>query len=120
MSAPSYLSDSALYFLDSMGNCQRQGEELQAAALAYSYYIAACNPMVDAFIIRSYKDDPVEVAQGYLLGIQGKQAFDVFKYMDTSRASQYTDRYLGVIGAGSWPQVVPGYRAKRLRSMYRK
>ncbi len=111
---------SVRIILSEQGYSSAQGEELQAAALAYSYYIAACNPMVDAFIIRSYKDDPVEVAQGYLLGIQGKQAFDVFKYMDTSRASQYTDRYLGVIGAGSWPQVVPGYRAKRLRSMYRK
>ena len=62
----------------------------------------------------------MEVAQGFLLGIQGKEAFDVFKYMDTSQASQYTDKYLGVIGAGSWSQVVPGYKASRIRSMYRR
>lgn len=111
---------SVRIILSEQGYSSGQGEDLQAAALAYSYYIAACNPMIDAFIIRSYKDDPVEVAQGFLLGIQGKEAFDVFKYMDTSQASQYTDKYLGVIGAGSWSQVVPGYKASRIRSMYRR
>ncbi len=58
--------------------------------------------------------------QGYLFGIYKKEAFDVFKYMDTSRSSQYTDRYLGVIGANSWSQIVPGYKVQRIRRMYRR
>ena len=111
---------SVRIILSEQGYSSAEGESLQAAALAYSYYVAACNPMIDAFIIRSYSDDPVEVAQGYRLGILGKEAFDVFKYMDTSKAGKYTDRYLGVIGAGSWAQIIPGYRTKRLRTMYRK
>lgn len=111
---------SVRIILSEQGYSSAEGESLQAAALAYSYYIAACNPMIDAFIIRSYSDDPVEVAQGYHLGILGKEAFDVFKYMDTSKAGRYTDRYLGVIGASSWAQIVPGYRARRIRTMYRR
>ncbi len=111
---------SVRIILSEQGYSSVQGQNLQAAALAYSYYIAACNPMIDAFIIRSYKDDPVEAAQGYLFGIYKKEVFDVFKYMDTSRSSQYTDRYLGVIGANSWSQIVPGYKVQRIRRMYRR
>lgn len=111
---------SVRVILSEQGYTSTWGETNQAAALAYSYYIAACNPMIDAFIIRSYSDDPVEVAQGLCMGIAGKESFEVFKYMDTPQSAQYTDKYLGVIGAGSWSEIVPGYKKSRLTKMYRK
>ncbi|MEY8392427.1 DUF5722 domain-containing protein [Lachnospiraceae bacterium 45-W7] len=106
--------------LSEQGYSSVGGESDQAAALAYSYYIAACNPMVDAFIIRSYRDNPTEAAQGLRMGIVGKEAFLVFKYMDTASSAQYTAPYLGIIGASSWEQIVPGYREQRIRKMYRR
>ena len=46
------------------------GQANQAAAIALAYYKAACNPMIDAFIIRSYKDEAHEVAQGLAMGLK--------------------------------------------------
>ena len=111
---------SVRVILSEQGFSSIPGQEIQAAAIAYSYYIAACNPMIDAFIIRSYTDDPVEVDMGLRMGILGKEAFDVFKYMDSKQTFTYTNRYLGVIGAPSWSQIVPGYKENRLWKMYRK
>ncbi len=110
---------SVRIILSEQGYVSNESETLQAA-LAYSYYIVACNPMIDAFIIRSYVDDPAEVASGYHMGIEGKEAFEMFKYVDTSKSTRYTNRYLSVIGGSSWKKLVPGYKAKRIRTMYRK
>lgn len=111
---------SVRIILSEQGYSSVDGEAEQAAALAYSYYIAACNPMIDSFIIRSYNDHPVEVAQGLRMGIYGKQAYTVFQKMDTAQAERYTNPYLGVIGASSWRQIVPGYNKNRLKKMYRR
>ncbi len=111
---------SVRIILSEQGYSSHWGQANQAAALAYSYYIAACNPMIDAFIIRSYDDHPVEVAQGLRMGISGKEAFNVFKYMDTSKFNKYTKKYLGLLGAKSWKKIVPGYKSSRIKSMYRK
>ncbi len=96
------------------------GEANQAAAIVYSYYIAACNPMIDAFIIRSFSDNANETAQGLRMGIAGKEAFNAFKYMDTSQASKYTKKYMGMLGVKSWKKIVAGYTASRIKGMYRK
>ncbi len=110
---------SVRIILSELGYSSTMGQANQAAALAYSYYIAACHPMVDAFIIRSYRDNQCEAAQGLLMGIEGKEAFQVFQHMDTPGTFQYTDRYLGVIGASSWHNVIPGFQKEKLSTMYR-
>ncbi len=98
----------------------KYGQDAQAAAIAYSYYVAACNPMVDAFILRSYMDHPEEARQGMSMGIKGKKALQVYKYMDTAQSSRYTKKCLKTIKAKSWKKIIPGYNASRLRKMYRK
>lgn len=115
-----HYGSSVRVILSEQGYSSAHGQKNQAAAIAYSYYIAACNPMIDAFIIRSYEDHPVEVAQGLSMGIAGKKSFQVFKYMDTWKSEKYTKKYLKVIGAKSWKQVVRGYKKSRTRKMYRK
>ena len=111
---------SVRIILSEQGYSSSWGQANQAAALAYSYYIAACNPMVDAFIIRSYRDAPEEVAQGLAMGIVGKEAFQVYKYMDTSSSFRYTRKYLHLIGAKSWNSIVPHFTKSRVKKMYRK
>lgn len=106
--------------LSEQGYASNWGQTNQAAAIAASYYIAACNPYIDAFIIRSYYDHPVEVAQGLPMGIHGKEAFNVFKYMDTTKTFRYTNRYRGLIGISSWKQLVPYYNKTRVYKMYRR
>ncbi len=110
---------SVRIILSEQGYSSSWGQANQAAAIAASYYIAACDPMVDAFIIRSYYDHPIEVAQDLSMGIAGKEAFAVYKYMDTKKTFQYTNHYLGLIGITSWNQLVPGFQSRRIYSMYR-
>ena len=89
------------------------GQANQAAAIALAYYKAACNPMIDAFIIRSYKDEAHEVAQGLAMGLKDangkkKTAYNVFKNMDSSNSLKYTEKVLKS-QVGNWKSLVPGY-----------
>ena len=100
------------------------GQASQAAAIALAYYKAACNPMIDAFIIRSYKDEAHEVAQGLAMGLKDangkkKTAYNVFKNMDSSNSLKYTEKVLKS-QVGNWKSLVPGYSTGKISSMYRK
>ena len=99
------------------------GQEKQAASMALAYYKAACNPMIDAFIIRSYQDEAIEVAQGLALGLRDakgkkKTVYNVFCNMDSSNSLKYTEKILNN-QVGNWKAQIPGYTAKRVSSMYR-
>lgn len=79
--------------------------------------------MIDAFIIRSYKDEAHEVAQGLAMGLKDangkkKTAFNVFANMDGSNSLKYTEKVLNS-QVGNWKAQVPGYTAKRIFNMYR-
>ena len=100
------------------------GQAHQAAALALAYSQAACNPLIDAFIIRSYKDEAHEVAQGLAMGLKDangkkKTAYNVFKNMDSSNSLKYTEKVLKS-QVGNWKSLVPGYSTGKISSMYRK
>lgn len=100
------------------------GQANQAAAIALAYYKAACNPMIDAFIIRSYKDEAHEVAQRLAMGLKDangkkKTAYNVFKNMDSSNSLKYTEKVLKS-QVGNWKSLVPGYSTGKISSMYRK
>lgn len=100
------------------------GQANQAAAIALAYYKAACNPMIDAFIIRSYKDEAHEVAQGLAMGLKDangkkKTAYNVFKNIDSSNSLKYTEKVLKS-QVGNWKSLVPGYSTGKISSMYRK
>lgn len=100
------------------------GQANQAAAIALAYYKAACNPMIDAFIIRSYKDEAHEVDQGLAMGLKDangkkKTAYNVFKNMDSSNSLKYTEKVLKS-QVGNWKSLVPGYSTGKISSMYRK
>lgn len=96
----------------------------QAAFYAYTYYAAERNDMVDAAIFRTYLDFAEEPQKWGLIGgtaaeygaaaAQGpealqryiaenkREAYDVFKYMDTGLYRQEIDWYLGFIGISRW------------------
>ncbi|MCQ2501208.1 MAG: DUF5722 domain-containing protein, partial [Lachnospiraceae bacterium] len=100
-------------------------EKLQAAAMAYGYYLAEFNDMVDSFVLHRHVDHLVEQQMGLYLGLWNnnsgsyevatskKLAWTVYKYMDTSSCQSYTNFALSVIGANSWGEIVPGYTAAR-------
>ncbi|MDO4490423.1 MAG: DUF5722 domain-containing protein [Lachnospiraceae bacterium] len=100
-------------------------EKLQAAAIAYGYYLAEFNDMVDSFVVHRHVDHQAETSQGLYLGLwytdpaydeiasEKKFSWTVFKYMDTSQGAAYTNFALSIIGANSWSSIVPGYSAAR-------
>lgn len=87
-----------------LGFTSVSGERLQAAAFAYCYFIVDANPYIDAFIMNRQTDAPEELAQGLAFGIyeydhSEKYLKDVFSYIDTEKAQEYTDFMLNILGA---------------------
>ena len=106
--------------LSEQGFTSSSGKDVQAAAIAYTYYKAEFNPMIDAVIFRSDIDNESEGAQGLYMGLKDlsgkkKPAYDVFKYMDTPQAEKYTKQYLKTIGISSWKEVAPKYNLDRFK-----
>lgn len=98
-------------------------EAEQAAALGYGYYIAMANKRIDSYIIRAYVDDPTEAASGLYLGLSAnwgyhvkKESYEVYKYLDRNQSFDYMNRYLGMIGIGSWESAIPGFNADEIRA----
>jgi hypothetical protein len=93
------------------------GEEVQAAAIAYTYYKAEFNDMVDAVIFRSLYDEEQETASGFCFGLldgtRARKAYSVFKNMNTSDEQGSVAACLGTIGISSWTQLIPEYDSAR-------
>lgn len=110
--------------LSEQGFTSTSGYSVQAAAIVYTYYKAEFNSMIDSVIFRSDYDASAELAQGLAFGLcdlygNHKPAYDVFKYMDTPKASTYTKKYLKTIGVSSWKKVVSGYTTTRFKKNVR-
>lgn len=87
------------------------GLDEQAAMMVYTYYAAARNNMVDAVIFASWQDssngEGAAIRDGYHLGLlddsgKARPAYFAYRYMDTSSASTYVDKYLTTIGIDAW------------------
>lgn len=99
-------------------------QQEQAAAIAYGYYLAESDDMIDSFILNRHVDHRDEVSQGLDLGLWNrdtdtsnpewalntKESWKVFKYMDTNKAKKVTSSSLSVIGIEKWSQVIDGFR----------
>jgi uncharacterized repeat protein (TIGR02543 family) len=108
---------------------QPYGEKVQAAAMAYAYYLSEFNPMIDAFILSRHVDNIAETRTGLNLGLwsntpgqieeayQKKYAWNVYKYMDTPESTKATKFALKVIGKSSWKKIIPKYKASKFNSM---
>lgn len=93
------------------------GEEVQAAAIAYTYYRAEFNDMIDAVIFRSLYDEESEIKMGFHFGLidgnRKRPAYDVYKYMDSVYAEQYTSQYLRLMGIKSYRELIEEYDLSR-------
>ena len=107
-------------FSGNLGN--KSSEANQAAAIGYGYYIAMFNQRIDAYIIRAYLDDPAETRSGLYLGLQGykgktqvsKEAYGMYKYIDTEQSLDRMNKYLSTIGISSWESKIDGFDASAL------
>ncbi len=94
-------------------NGRQAGQDVQAAATAYLYYKAQFNDMIDAVIYSSGDHG----GAGYQFDFIGREAENVYKYMDTPKYGTYVNQYLKTIGASSWKKIVPGFNARTLKKM---
>lgn len=105
--------------LSEQGFTTYNGQEAkQAAALAYTYYAAEFNDMVDATMFRSLKDAPAETKDHFYFGLlnsDGSQriSYNVFKYMDTEEWANYTSGCLNTMGISLWNEVVTYFDGER-------
>lgn len=93
-------------------------EAKQAAAIAYTYYAAEFNDMVDATMFRSLKDASVEMADRFYFGLQNsdgsqRMSYNVFKYMDTEEWEIYTADCLDTMGIDLWNELVTYFDGER-------
>lgn len=105
------------------------GEDTQAAAMAYAYYLAEFDSMIDAFILSRHVDNIAETTDGLNLGLWSnrpgqveeayhrKYAWTVYKYMDTPDSNQVTKFALKIVGAKNWKKIIPNYKASKFKSM---
>ena len=106
-------------------------EELQAAAIAYAYYIADSNPYIDAFIMSRQVDAPVEVNTSCSFGLYScdmsqpndivptmpKPSWNVYKNIDNRRTTLgTTEKYKQYIGIEKWSDVIPNFRWRNLEN----
>lgn len=97
--------------LSEMGFTSTYGEDVQAAAFAYAYYIAENNQHIDSMLLSRETDDAGEVAQGLALGLsyqngRRKYIYDTFKYIDTDEKDAYTEFAKNYIGIQDWEEVI--------------
>ncbi len=113
--------ESHRVILSEVGFHAGAGEDAQAAAMAYTYYVAQFNPMIDQVIFRSYADDSndgdlklgfinANIKNGeQLIKGNARKCYSVFEYMDTEQSESYTSQYLNKTGAKDWISIVPKY-----------
>lgn len=111
----------------SQSHSRGEVEELQAAAIAYAYYLADSNPLIDAFIMSRQVDAPSEVAASCSFGLWScdmskpndivptmrKQSWTVYKNIDDrKRTLETTEKYKKYIGIEKWSDVIPDFKWK--------
>ena len=111
----------------SQSHSRGEAEELQAAAIAYAYYLADSNPLIDAFIMSRQVDAPSEVAASCSFGLWScdmskpndivptmrKQSWTVYKNIDDrKRTLETTEKYKKYIGIEKWSDVIPDFKWK--------
>ncbi len=104
-------------------------EELQAAAIAYAYYIVDSNPYIDAFIMSRQVDAPSEAEQSASFGLYScdmsrtdrhvpthmKKSYEVYRYIDKSaKTLEVTEFAKAIIGIDNWYDVIPNFRWENL------
>ena len=81
-------------------------ENIQAAAIAYSYKLIAANPYIKMVLYSAMLDNPVEVQQGLANGLLNsngapKPAYYVYQAVDRDSLNQYAP----FVGVATWSQL---------------
>ncbi len=103
--------------LTEQGFCDQYGANAQAASLAYSYYAAKYDPMVDSFLLHTRNEGKVSTPEGIKslnFDISGTLAEEVYTKIDNGNAADQkwiADVCLPTIGVTSWADIIPNFGA---------
>lgn len=98
-----------------------KGEEVQAAAYAYAYYISEGNSMIESFIYGRHIDHPDEMKDGYQWGLydnwyKRRLIWSVFQYIDTKDSFKFTDPLLSYTNIKKWSKI-SGFKKSKYTKM---
>lgn len=102
-------------------------EKIQAAALAYAYYIADSNQDIDAIIMNRQVDNVYETKTSVALGLwecdmsspdvikhtKRKLSWAVFRTIDRKSSLENTEFAKEIIGIKKWSDVIPDFKWKK-------
>lgn len=106
----SHYGEEHRVMLTEQGFTDYMGTDYQAASLAYSYYAAMYDPMVDCFILNVVDERAADPRLNF--SINGKLAGEIFKKIGNgNNADQQwiADTVLPIMGRKSWTELVPNY-----------
>ena len=115
MSKPEFLSPTGNVrnlSVTELGFSSRIGEQLQAAAFAYCYYIIDDNEHIDSFLLNRQTDDLAALKSGLSLGLYNndytsKEIVDVFTHIDDPNMNEeYIPKMLEIIGCDSFDEAL--------------
>ncbi len=104
-----------------------EDQDLQAAAIAYAYYIIDSNPYIDAFIMSRQVDAPSEAALSQNFGLwkcdmsvpdniiptTRKKSWQVYKYIDVrTKTLETTEFAKSILGISRWSDVITNFKWK--------
>lgn len=104
-------------------------EELQAAAIAYSYYMVDSNPYIDAYILSRQVDAPSDAKASLYFGLWNcdmnqknqivattqKRSWRVFLNVDNKRYTLDNTAFAKqILGIEKWSDVIPNFRWRAL------
>ncbi len=104
-----------------------QVDDIQAAAIAYAYYLIDSNPYIDAFIMSRQVDAPTEAADSQTFGLwrcdmnrtddiiptMRKKSWQVYKNIDIrSRTLETTEFAKSILGISKWSEIIPNFKWK--------
>lgn len=92
-----------------------EGENLQAAAYAYAYYISEGNDMIESFIYARDKEPASDVAQGFYWGLRDvngnkRKIWNVFRCIDSKESLKKTKSLVAYTDLKSWTDI-PGIKS---------
>ncbi len=100
--------------------------QIQAAAMAYAYYIADSNPCIDAIIMNRQVDNVDETNTSVALGLwecdmssaavkatMRKPVWTVFRVIDKKSSLEVTEFAKEIIGIEKWSDVIPNFKWKK-------
>ena len=98
-----------------------KGEEVQAAAYAYAYYMSEADSMIESFIYGRHTDNPEEMKDNCYWGLRDasgtkRMIWDVFQYIDSKDSLKFTKPLLSYTNLKKWEKI-SGYKKSKYEKM---